>query len=121
MIYARTTLRYPGRNAGGPSVHEQCSAFLRKACSGPETPYANLALFLGLTRQAHRTLVNASGELPVRRTLLPDLCVYIYIYYRLAFLAATALLAAVFIGRQYDFPVDHMKLRTPWSVIGRMV
>jgi hypothetical protein len=60
-------------------VHEQCSAFLRKACSGPETPYANLALFLGLTRQAHRTLVNASGELPVRRTLLPDLCVYIYI------------------------------------------
>ena len=52
---------YPGRNASGPTVQQQCTAWLRKACT-TAAPFAKLSLFFGLTRQAHHTLVNASGE-----------------------------------------------------------
>ena len=66
---------YPGRNNSGPTVQEQCTTWLRDACT-PAAPLGKLALFLDLTRQAHRTLVNASGELPA---LMQDLSVFLLV------------------------------------------
>eukprot|EP01052_Picozoa_sp_SAG31_P012823 SAG31_NODE_758_length_12292_cov_14.175511_9_plen_205_part_00 len=73
---------YPGRNASGPSVQEECTAWLRKACV-PAAPLGKLALFFGLTRQAHRTLVNASGQLPA---LVQDLATFLLVRGRYAWL-----------------------------------
>ena len=68
---------YPGAHCPGcvANVSQQCTAFFRSACT-PEAPIGKLALMLGLTRQAHRTLVNASGQLPA---LLQDLAAFLLI------------------------------------------
>ena len=68
---------YPGAHCPGcvANVSQQCTAFFRSACT-PEAPIGKLALMLGLTRQAHRTLVNASGQLPA---LLQDLAAFMLI------------------------------------------
>ena len=57
------------------SVHAQCTTWLRAACT-PAAPLAKQALFFGLTRQEHRTLVNASGQLPA---LMQDLASFLLV------------------------------------------
>ena len=73
---------YPGRNVSGPTVQQQCTTWLRKACT-PAAPFAKLPLFFGLTRQAHHTLVNASGELPA---LMQDLATFLLVRGRYAWI-----------------------------------
>ena len=75
---------YPGTPCPGcvANVSQQCSAFFRSACT-PEAPLGELALFLGLTRQKHRTLVNATGQLPA---LIQDLSTFLLVRGKYAWL-----------------------------------
>jgi hypothetical protein len=68
---------YPGSSCPGcvANVSRSCTAFFRGACT-PAAPLGQLALFLGLTRQAHRTLVNSSGVLPA---LMQDLSAFLLV------------------------------------------